>query len=158
MLRILIFETVTPIFTPKPLDGLAPELFESHGLRQMIDIPTRITNDTTSLIDLVYCRNFYNITSHGTLPQIADHAATFVSFNCHKEKPKLKTKKVFDYKNIDEKALLDHIKSVDFESLIFSKPVKEQADARLLLRKKNRNYAFFKKIKIRARNPKPEYC
>ena len=173
-----------PILTPKPLDSLAPELFESFGLRQMIDIPTRVTKDTTSLIDLVFCRNIDNITSHGTLPQIADHEGTFVSFHCHKEKPKLKTKKVFDYKNLDEKALLDHIKGVDFESLIFAKPVKEQADAisnilttvfekyvpvktvvirptdppwvnsytRLLLRKKNRNYAFFKKIKSQYQN------
>ena len=173
-----------PILTPKPLDGLAPELFESFGLRQMIDIPTRITKDTTSLIDLVYCRNIDNITSHGTLPQIADHEGTFISFHCHKEKPKNKTKKVFDYKNLDEKALLDHIKGVDFDSLIFSKPVKQQADAisnilttvfekfvpvktvvirptdppwvnsytRLLLRKKNRNYAFFKKIKTQYHN------
>ena len=173
-----------PILTPKPLDDLAPELFESHGLRQLIDIPTRVTKTTTSLIDLVFCRNIDNITCHGTLPQIADHEGTFVSFHSHKEKPKNKTKKVFDYKKLDEKALLDHIKEVDFQSLIFSKPVNQQAEAitnilttafekfvpvktvvirptdppwvnsytRLLLRKKNRNYAFFKKIKTQYHN------
>ena len=169
-----------PFLQPKPLDDSAPELFESFGFSQIIDIPTRVTKTTTSLIDLIFCLNIDSITCHGTLPQIADHDGTFVSFHCVKVKPKVKTRKVFDYKNLNENDLLEYIKNIDFEGIVFSKPVLQQADAiteilssafekfvatktvvirstdppwvnsytRLLLRKKNRNYAFFRKIKI----------
>ena len=164
-----------PFLQPKPLDDSAPELFESFGFSQIIDIPTRVTKTTTSLIDLIFCLNIDSITCHGTLPQIADHDGTFVSFHCIKVKPKVKTRKVFDYKNLNENDLLEYIKNIDFDGIVFSKPVVQQADAiteilssafekfvatktvvirstdppwvnsytRLLLRKKNRNYAFF---------------
>ena len=132
----------------------------------------------TSLIDLIFCRNIDNIQCHGTLPPIADHEGTFVAFHCILDKTKPVTKTIFDYKNLDENALLQFIKSYDFGTAVFSKPVTEQAEAmtnilttafqqfvpsktivirvsdqpwvnsytRLLLRKKNRNYQFFKKV------------
>ena len=58
-----------PILDPKPLDAAASDLFSSFGFTQLIDIPTRITQDTTSLIDLVFECNTDNISSHGTLPK-----------------------------------------------------------------------------------------
>ena len=71
-----------PTLSPKPLDNTAPELFATHGLSQLIDIPTRVTQNCTSLIDLIFCRNIDNILCHGTLPPIADHEGTFFSFHC----------------------------------------------------------------------------
>ena len=50
-----------PSLPAKPLDFSAPELFESYSLSQIIDIPTRITFDTTSLIDLIFCQKTENI-------------------------------------------------------------------------------------------------
>ena len=41
-----------PVLNPKPLDSSAPDLFESYGLQQIIDIPTRTTLGSISLIDL----------------------------------------------------------------------------------------------------------
>ena len=167
-----------PALSPKPLNNTAPEHFATHGLSQLIDIPTRITQNCTSLIDLIFCRNVDNIQCHGTLPPIADHDGTFVAFHCVLDKSKPVTKDIFDYKSLDETALLQYIKNYDFETAVFSKPVTEQAEAmirvlttsfqkfvpsktifirvsdqpwvnsytRLLLRKKNRNYQFFKKV------------
>ena len=43
-----------PILMPKPLDATAPDLFSSYGFTQLIDIPTRVTDNTTSLIDLIF--------------------------------------------------------------------------------------------------------
>ena len=40
-----------PILNPKPLDSTAPDLFESFGFHQIIDIPTRIAFGSISLID-----------------------------------------------------------------------------------------------------------
>ena len=53
-----------PKLPHKPLDSTAPELFESFGFNQLIDIPTRVTQNTTSLVDLVFVQNvdYLNIT------------------------------------------------------------------------------------------------
>ena len=118
-----------PTLSPKPLNNTAPELFVTHGLSQLIDIPTRVTQNCTSLIDLIFCRNIDKIQCHGTLPPIADHEGTFFSFHCKLDKSKPLTKQIFDYKNINENALLQYIKSYDFESAVFSKPATQQAEA-----------------------------
>ena len=168
----------SPILPPKPLDSSAPDLFASHGFTQLIDIPTRVTENTTSLISLIFVSNTDSVQRHGTLPRIADHDGVFVSFHCARNKSKMLTKTVYDYKNIDEEGLINFIKSYNFDSVVFSKPVIEQAEAftnilsdaisnfvptkkvvvresdqpwvnsytRLLLRKKNRNYQFYKRI------------
>ena len=126
----------SPLLTPKPLDDLAPEVFALHNFHQLIDIPTRvatvkinnINHTTTSLIDLIFTDNLDNLSCHGTVPCIADHYGIFAGFNCKIPKPKVITKRVHDYKNVDETSLREYIKNVDFENLVFSKPVKEQAD------------------------------
>lgn len=80
-----------PLLPPKPLDTSAPELFSSFGAKQVIDIPTRITETTTSLIDLIFVFNVDKIQCHGTLPSIADHEGTFICFHSTQQKPKLQT-------------------------------------------------------------------
>ena len=35
-----------PILPPKPLDRYAPDLFASYGFTQLIDVPTRVTDNT----------------------------------------------------------------------------------------------------------------
>ena len=76
-----------PILDPKPLDSSAPDLFSSYGYNQMIDIPTRITETTVSLIDLFFINNVENVICHGTLSKIADHDGVIVSFNSKITKP-----------------------------------------------------------------------
>ena len=70
-----------PILPPKPLDSVAPDLFSSFGFQQLIDIPTRITAISISLIDLIFVNKPDDIICHGTIPKIADHDGTIVSFN-----------------------------------------------------------------------------
>ena len=118
-----------PILPPKPLDSLAPDIFASFGFTQLIDIPTRVTDTTASLIDLIFVSNTELIKQHGTLPQIADHEGAFVSFNCKPSKSETITKKVYNYKNIDEKGLLNYIKTFDYENTVFKKPLEEQTEA-----------------------------
>ena len=117
-----------PILEPKPLDSSAPELFEGYGYRQLIDIPTRITNDTTSLIDLIYLDNIDAVTSHGSFPKIADHDGIFVSFHCTQENIPVRTRVNYDYTNVDEEGLVNHIKNIDFDTHVFSKPYIHQAE------------------------------
>ena len=118
-----------PPLPPKPLDLSAPELFSSFGAKQVIDIPTRVTETTTSLIDLIFVFNEDKIQCHGTLPSIADHDGTFISFHSTQQKPSIQSRTVFDYKNIDEKGLIEYLNHINYESLVFSLPVSQQAEA-----------------------------
>ena len=118
-----------PVLTPKPLDLSAPELFSSYNFQQLIDIPTRMTTNTTSLIDLVFSSNIDDIQCQGTVSPIADHEGVFVCFHCISVQEKTSTRNVYDFKNIDEVGLRQFIKSYDFQSNVFSKPVLQQAEA-----------------------------
>ena len=117
-----------PILNPKPLDSDAPDLFSSYGFQQLIDIPTRTTETSLSLIDLFFINNPENVICHGTLPRIADHDGIIVSFNIKSKKQSQKTKIIYDYKNADIDGLVNFIKSVDFENLVFKSKIINQAD------------------------------
>ena len=62
-------------------DTYAPELFRSFGYQQLIDIPPRVTENTTSLVDIIFTSNLDQICCHGTLPPIADHEGIFINFH-----------------------------------------------------------------------------
>ena len=83
----------------------------------MIDIPTRVTAVSISLIDLIFINTPDDIICHGTLPRIADHDGILVSFNTKTTKQKQKTKIIYDYKNADIQGLINYIKEIDFNSL-----------------------------------------
>ena len=169
---------------PKPLDLAAGDLFTSFGYKQLISIPTRLTENTLSLVDLIFIDNLDEVECHGTLPKIADHDGIIASFKFKTEKTKLKTKTLFDYKNADVIGLTKFIKEFNFDEVVFRQPIKDQPNVfsqvltdafskflpkktitiretdapwcnnftRLLLRKKNRNYLFYKKCDLDYRN------
>ena len=112
---------------PKPLDSAASDLFSNFGLKQLINIPTRVTENTMSLVDLIFVYNQNDLACHGTLPQIADHDGVIASFKFQTEQPKTKTKTIYDYKNADLDGLVHFIKSFNFNQTVFCLPVKEQA-------------------------------
>ena len=172
------------VLSPKPLDSAASDLFSSFGFKQLINIPTRVTENTSSLVDLIFVDNMNDIACHGTLPQIADHDGVVTSFKFQTDKPKSKSKIIYDYKNADVEGLTQFIKNFNFEDNVFCDPIESQAEiftqilsdaldrfvpkktitlretdapwcnsfTRLLLRKKNRNYLFYKKCDLDYRN------
>ena len=103
-------------------------MFSSHGFQQLIDIPTRVTSTTTSLIDLIFVNDPENIKKFGTLPKIADHDGVFVSFHYTKSKQNLTKKIFYDYKNTDEEGLIKFINNYEYEKKVFSKPVENQTE------------------------------
>ena len=117
-----------PILNPKPLDSKAPDLFSSYGFNQLIDIPTRLTENTVSLISLIYVNNPDQVICHGSLHRIADHDGVLVSYNIESKRPKPKTRTIYDYKNADFPGLIQYIKDFDFESTVFSQPIKDQTN------------------------------
>ena len=81
-----------PTLEHKPLDSAASDLFSSFGFSQLIDIPTRITENSMSLIDLIFVKDTDLVSCHGTLPKIADHDGIVVSYNMKIENIKQKKK------------------------------------------------------------------
>ena len=51
-----------------------------------------------------------------------------VSFNTKSQKPKQKSRTVYDYKNADVEGLIKYIKDYDFQNTVFSLPVIKQTD------------------------------
>ena len=83
---------------------------------QLIDIPTRITLNCLSLIDLIFVNQPDDVICHGTLPKIADHDGIIVSFHCTQEKIPVRTRVIYDYTNVDEEGLVNHIKILTLSS------------------------------------------
>ena len=50
------------------------------------------------------------------------------SFELNLQKPKGKTKLLYDYQNADVTNLIDYIKTLDFETSVFSHPIDSQAE------------------------------
>ena len=117
-----------PILNHKSLDAFAPDLFTSYGFTQIIDIPTRVTNDTISLIDLFFADSTEDIICHGTLPRISDHDGIVASYNIELNRPKTNSKTVYDYANTDVVGLVNFIKSFNFDTTVFSHPIEFQAE------------------------------
>ena len=147
-------------------------------MQQLLDIPTRVTEQTISLVDLFFVSDLNSVVTYGTLPKIADHDGILCSFKNLHNKPKPITRIVYDYSKVDEVGLRNYINKFNFETSVFCHPVEYQAEhfteilqnafslyvptktvvvrsneqpwcntfTRLLLRKKNRNYQFYKKI------------
>ena len=84
-----------PILEPKPLDNDASDLFAENGFTQVIDIPTRISQQSISLIDLIYVDNTENVLTNGTVNGLTDHLGTFVYFNTNCKIPTCRTTTVF---------------------------------------------------------------
>ena len=111
-----------PILPSKPLDATAPDLFARFGYTQLIDIPTRTTENTLSLIDLIYIQNTDIVVCQGILPSIADHSGIYLSLDINREVQKPKKKTIYDYKNVDTEGLTNYIKNYNFENVFKSKP------------------------------------
>ena len=108
-----------PLLSPKPLDSSAPDLFARLGFTQLIDRPTRVTNDTSALIDLLFVQNEDLVTQFGTLPKIADHDGILVCLDAKREKITNKTKTIFDDKNANTEGLITFKKYIFMRSMFF---------------------------------------
>ena len=51
-----------------------------------------------------------------------------VSYNIESQKPKSKTKTIYDYRNADADGLIKHIKEFDFNTAVFNYPTVSQAE------------------------------
>ena len=117
------------ILAPKPLDHDACDLFARNGFSQLIDIPTRFSKNSVSLIDLIFSDRLDDIIVHGTIPGPADHEGVFVSFSTISTKQKQRTIKHYDYENTDIAGLFQHLDGIDWQGMVYSLPTINQPGA-----------------------------
>jgi exonuclease III len=91
-----------------PLKFFNTYFTEPFALSQVIEQPTRITNTSSTLIDLMLTSNPENVKVHGVVdtPGISDHCLIFCAYSLKKPKfkPRIVTKR--DFRNFDEKSFL----------------------------------------------------
>ena len=80
------------------------------------------------VLDLIFVDSQDLVEEYGILPEISDHAGVLLCLNVKQKIRKPTKKTILVYKDIDQDRLIDHIRSIDFQSTVFNLPVSEQAD------------------------------
>lgn len=114
-------------------------LMRTYNLTQIINEPTRVTQDTRTLIDHIYVTNESSYCTTGVIPiGISDHHLTYTIRKKNKcGTNKHTTIRYRDYKHLDEEKLLEDMKNIDWES------IKQMTDA-------NEMWTFFKNSLIKV--------
>ena len=100
-----------------PARKLMKNLENSTGLKQVIETPTRITNTTSTLIDLMYT-NAQHIMDKGIIHlNISDHEAIFLSRKKQKEKFEIKTIDASSYVNYNKLHFQQTLSNLDWNAL-----------------------------------------
>ena len=93
---------------------------QSLNLIQLIDQPTRITQNTSNLRDLTITSNINSVLDRGILPPFShiDHFPTFVSLNLSSSPVKSTFKQIWDYAHMDTDRLAELLVHTDWDSVI----------------------------------------
>ena len=103
-----------------PFDIKLYDAIYSLSLTQVISTPTRLTESTANLRDLIITSNPVIVTEQGVLSSFSnlDHFPVYISINIKTPKTKTKTKKIWDYNKLDTDKLIRHLTSVNWEDIV----------------------------------------
>ena len=95
-------------------------IIEPFDLKQLITTPTRITKNTSTLIDLILVGRQENVLFSGCCdaPGISDHHFTYVAYNIKKEKAKPQIIRTRVFKNFDFEGFNNFAENINWESII----------------------------------------
>ena len=95
-------------------------IIDPFELTQLVKSPTRITEKSSTLIDLMFVSNVENVLFSGSCdaPGISDHHFTYLAYNVKKEKFKPKIVKSRMFKNFDFEGFQRHAENINWESII----------------------------------------
>ena len=90
------------------------------NLTQLITQPTRRTESTANLRDLIITSNTQIITDSGVLSSFSniDHFPVYVGINVKTTKSKVKTKKIWDYDKLDPDKLTRDLINVNWDDIV----------------------------------------
>ena len=81
-----------------------------HGFTQLIKNPTRVTEDTSSTIDLIFVNNFHRIVTHGVQEcGISDHSIVFATKKSGFPKGPAQVHEIRSYKNFNKESFRQDI-------------------------------------------------
>jgi hypothetical protein len=86
---------------PRPSDNLANRFlaaFYDFVPFQIVDTPTRVVGDKSSLIDLLLCDNQSHIIECNIIPGVSDHFAIYATLNFYNNAKSTQKKEIYDYK------------------------------------------------------------
>ena len=103
-----------------PFDLLFKETLTGLGLVQLIDHPTRMTETTANLRDLVITSNTEMVVDSGLLSSFShiDHVPIYVTVKCERPDRKTLTSSVWDYKRMNIELFVDRLIRTDWDDLL----------------------------------------
>ena len=92
------------------------DIFNGHGLTQLIKDPTRVTSSSSTLIDLIFTNKPCNISKSTVLPlSLSDHDAILCVRKLNNSKPQQKEVSSRNYRNYDENVLENDLRQSDWD-------------------------------------------
>ena len=92
------------------------DIFNGHGLTQLIKDPTRVTSSSSTLIDLIFTNKPCNISKSTVLPlSLSDHDAILCVRKLKNSKTQQKEVSSRNYRNYDENAFGNHLRQSDWD-------------------------------------------
>ena len=94
------------------------QILDPLDLTQIINMPTRITATSRTLIDLIIVNNYPCVKNSGVVDfGVSDHSLTFLSYAVSRPKYKPKIIKKRNFKNFTNEAFLEDVKKIEWDSV-----------------------------------------
>lgn len=99
--------------TSNPMGKKLLTILNTHGCKNVISNPTRVTQTTKSTIDLAIVNNPPKVSNSGVLDlTIADHKMIFSTYKMKTKSPGFSIKRVRNYRRLDKKSLQKDLQDV----------------------------------------------
>ena len=116
--EVILMDDFNVNYKDKSTKGEFKSIFRLQGYKQVIKSPTRITKDSSSLIDLIFSNKPSNLSSTAVVSaSLSDHdlIGCIRKINCHKHSSR--TIKCRDYRNYDSYKLVNDAYNIDWNPI-----------------------------------------
>ena len=105
-------------------------LLSSTGLNQVIESPTRVTGNSSTLIDFVITSEFVQLKESGTVSvsDVSDHELVFADILCNLNKTKETAQVYRNFKQVNEVLLYDQLRSIPWNNIFDMPSIEEKVD------------------------------
>ena len=95
------------------------DIMNKNNLKQFISTPTRVTQNTSTLIDLLFTPCLDIIKTTDVLPPIcSDHSVSYAKINQHKQTPTSFRRTLYNYSKLNRDQYLTTIQGIDWFDII----------------------------------------
>lgn len=103
------------------------DFLEGLGLHQIVDVPTRVTDSSVSLIDFILCTSTDNILDKGVVPvDFSDHSLVFCVVNTNIIKPEVQYKTIRNFKYLNYNQFQSDLRSIPWNNIYFMDDIDEK--------------------------------